>query len=89
MCASAHALEGRQNLFKHRCNLFCMTVFSVCMCACAYRCMRVSASQCVGCSALSVDLRLVLRQSERMRAVFLILPNTGMGFSLEANPDTL
>ena len=66
-----------------------MTVFSVCMCACAHRCMRVSVSQCVGCSTLSVDLCLVLRQSERMRAAFLILPNTGMGFSLEANPDTL
>ena len=50
--------------------------------ACAYRCMRVSVSQCVGCSALSVDLCLVLQQ-------FLILPDTGMGFNLEANPDTL
>ena len=49
----------------------------------------MSVSQSVGCSALSVDLCLVLRQSERMRAAFLILPNTGMGFSLEANPDTL
>ena len=66
-----------------------MTVFSVRTCARAHRCMRVSASQCVGCSALSVDLCLVLRQSERMRAAFLILPDTGMGFSLEANPDTL
>ena len=91
MCvrARARALEGRSDLFKHRCNLFCMTVFSVCMGACAYRCMQVSVSQCVGCSALSVDLCLVLRQSERMRAAFLILPNTGMGYSLEANPDTL
>ena len=89
VCACAHALEGRWDLFKHRCNLFCMTVFSVCMCACAHRFMRVSVSQCVGCSALSVDLCLVLWQSERMRAAFLILPNTGMGFSLEANPDTL
>ncbi len=59
------------------------------MCACAHRFMQVSASKCVGCSALSVDLSLVVRQSERMRAAFLILPNTGMGFSLEAIPDTL
>ena len=49
----------------------------------------MSVSQRVGCSALSVGLCLVLRQSKRMRAAFLILPNTGMGFSLEGNPDTL